>query len=71
MRESKEKAERGLKDSKEEDEEGEKGTGDMYVKSSGMTADGGDFDATRPGAGREANREYHFLFDLSCSFFVR
>ncbi|KAJ2974039.1 hypothetical protein NQ176_g6261 [Zarea fungicola] len=34
----------------------EKGTGEQYVKSSGLHADGGDFDATKPGAGREADR---------------
>jgi len=33
-----------------------KGTGTEYVKSSGVAADGGDFDATKPGAGAEANR---------------
>ncbi|KAI9846966.1 MAG: hypothetical protein M1837_003322 [Sclerophora amabilis] len=40
------------------DEEKKKnlGTGEKYVKSSGMAADGGDFDATNPGAGREADR---------------
>jgi hypothetical protein len=32
------------------------GTGTEYVKSSGLQADGGDFDATNPGAGAEANR---------------
>ncbi|KAI7780172.1 hypothetical protein LA080_016361 [Diaporthe eres] len=32
------------------------GTGEQYVKSSGLAADGGDFDATKPGAGREADR---------------
>jgi hypothetical protein len=32
------------------------GTGEQYVKSSGMVADGGDFDASNPGAGREADR---------------
>ncbi|KAK5629753.1 hypothetical protein RRF57_005468 [Xylaria bambusicola] len=32
------------------------GTGEQYVKSSGLQADGGDFDATNPGAGREADR---------------
>ncbi|ORY69687.1 uncharacterized protein BCR38DRAFT_90380 [Pseudomassariella vexata] len=32
------------------------GTGEEYVKSSGLKADGGDFDATKPGAGREADR---------------
>jgi hypothetical protein len=32
------------------------GTGEKYIKSTGFAADGGDFDATRPGAGREADR---------------
>jgi hypothetical protein len=32
------------------------GSGEQYVKSSGLKADGGDFDATKPGAGREADR---------------
>ncbi|KAE9373580.1 hypothetical protein N431DRAFT_544550 [Stipitochalara longipes BDJ] len=32
------------------------GTGEKYVKSSGVKADGGDFDAANPGAGREADR---------------
>lgn len=32
------------------------GTGTQYVKSSGVVADGGDFDAAAPGAGREADR---------------
>jgi hypothetical protein len=32
------------------------GTGEQYVKSSGMKADGGDFDAANPGAGKEADR---------------
>ena len=34
----------------------EPGTGTKYEKSTGMAAEGGDFDATRPGAGREADR---------------
>lgn len=34
------------------------GTGERWVKSSGMKADGGDFDASAPGAGREADREF-------------
>lgn len=34
-----------------------KGSGEQYVKSSGLQADGGDFDATKPGAGREADRK--------------
>lgn len=33
-----------------------KGTGEEWVKTSGLAAEGGDFDATKPGAGREANR---------------
>ncbi|KAI1412906.1 hypothetical protein F5Y13DRAFT_199418 [Hypoxylon sp. FL1857] len=46
----------------EEDEDGPnakskgEGTGEQYVKSSGLQADGGDFDATKPGAGKEADR---------------
>ncbi|KAI0024880.1 hypothetical protein F4780DRAFT_481265 [Xylariomycetidae sp. FL0641] len=32
------------------------GTGEQWVKTSGLKADGGDFDATKPGAGREADR---------------
>lgn len=32
------------------------GTGELYVKSSGLRAEGGDFDAAAPGAGREADR---------------
>ncbi|KAI1094704.1 hypothetical protein F5B19DRAFT_22054 [Rostrohypoxylon terebratum] len=46
----------------EEDEDGPnakskgEGTGEQYVKSTGLKADGGDFDATKPGAGREADR---------------
>ncbi|KAK4123215.1 hypothetical protein N657DRAFT_690856 [Parathielavia appendiculata] len=32
------------------------GTGEHYVKSSGLAAEGGDFDASKPGAGREADR---------------
>ncbi|KAG6042004.1 hypothetical protein E4U41_007100 [Claviceps citrina] len=33
-----------------------KGTGELYIKTSGLAADGGDFDASKPGAGREADR---------------
>jgi len=32
------------------------GTGQQYIKSSGLQAEGGDFDATNPGAGAEASR---------------
>jgi len=35
----------------------EKCTGERWVKTSGLAADGGDFDATKPGAGREADRK--------------
>lgn len=42
-----------------------KGTGEKYVKSSGLQADGGDFDASNPGAGKEADRTYSFLFRLT------
>lgn len=38
----------------------EPGTGTQYVKTSGMAAEGGDFDATKPGAGREADRKSSF-----------
>ncbi|KAF2122939.1 hypothetical protein BDV96DRAFT_11820 [Lophiotrema nucula] len=34
----------------------EHGTGEEWVKTSGLAADGGDFDATKPGAGKEATR---------------
>ena len=40
----------------------EKGSGTKVVKSSGLAADGGDFDATKPGAGREADRMLYSLF---------
>jgi hypothetical protein len=33
-------------------------SGEAYVKSSGLAAEGGDFDASRPGAAREADREF-------------
>lgn len=32
------------------------GTGEQWVKSTGLAAEGGDFDATKPGAGKEATR---------------
>lgn len=48
-------------DDEDEDGPGAKskgeGTGEKYVKTSGLKADGGDFDATKPGAGREAERK--------------
>jgi hypothetical protein len=33
------------------------GTGEIYIKSTGLKADGGDFDAARAGAGKEADSE--------------
>jgi len=45
----------GEDDGPQKESHGE-GTGEQYVKSSGMNADGGDFDASNPGAGREADR---------------
>lgn len=45
-----------------EDPKGEdKGSGEKYVKTSGLQADGGDFDATKPGAGREADRKLNLF----------
>lgn len=43
---------------------GAEGTGEQWVKSSGMKAYGGDFDASAPGAGREADREFSLFFFL-------
>ncbi|KAI0393974.1 hypothetical protein F5Y17DRAFT_429932 [Xylariaceae sp. FL0594] len=40
----------------DKDDKHDEGTGEKYVKSSGLKADGGDFDATLPGAGKEADR---------------
>lgn len=40
----------------DEEDTKDKGSGEQYIKSSGMKAEGGDFDATKPGAGREADR---------------
>lgn len=34
-----------------------KGTGEKVVHATGLAADGGDFDATKPGAGQEATRK--------------
>ncbi|KAI9801172.1 MAG: hypothetical protein M1825_003446 [Sarcosagium campestre] len=50
----------GKSDNSGESSEGKEskseGTGTKWVKSTGLAADGGDFDATKPGAGREADR---------------
>lgn len=43
-------------DKASEDGHRDSGTGELYVRSSGLVADGGDFDASAPGAGREADR---------------
>jgi hypothetical protein len=42
-----------------------KGTGEKYVKTTGLAADGGDFDATKPGAGREADRKSQLLVNFA------
>lgn len=42
-----------------------KGTGEKVVRQSGFKADGGDFDASLPGAGQEADREFD-PFSLFC-----
>lgn len=48
-------------------DDGKGGRGLKYVKSSGLVADGGDFDAAKPGAGREADREFFsYSFSFSC-----
>lgn len=55
---------KGVSGSAGEDDDGPQkeshgeGTGEKYVKSSGMKADGGDFDASNPGAGKEADRMF-------------
>ncbi|KAI4129356.1 MAG: hypothetical protein LQ347_003814, partial [Umbilicaria vellea] len=49
---------RGEKETAESQQAGAQagqGTGERWVKSTGMAADGGDFDAAKPGAGREAD----------------
>ncbi|GKT43744.1 uncharacterized protein ColSpa_03925 [Colletotrichum spaethianum] len=49
----------GLEDKKKDDPKAASsgdGTGEKYIKTSGLAVDGGDFDATKPGAGREADR---------------
>jgi len=56
-------SEKSAKEEKDDDSDGPQttshgeGTGELYVKSSGLKADGGDFDASNPGAGREADRK--------------
>lgn len=46
-----------LGEGKKEESSESQGSGEQYVKSTGLQADGGDFDATKPGAGREADRK--------------
>ncbi|KAK6503059.1 hypothetical protein TWF481_008094 [Arthrobotrys musiformis] len=46
----------GLKLPDSENQSRGEGTGTKYEKSTGLASDGGDFDATRPGAAREAAR---------------
>ncbi|KAF2470233.1 uncharacterized protein BDR25DRAFT_304166 [Lindgomyces ingoldianus] len=45
----------------------ERGTGEEWVKTSGLAADGGDFDAIKPGAGREADRLMEERFKKTAS----
>lgn len=42
------------------------GGGEKVVKSSGLVADGGDFDAANPGAGREADSKHLLFLCSSC-----
>lgn len=44
-------------DKKDNKEDNISGTGEKYVKSTGLAAQGGNFDAAAPGAGKEADRE--------------
>jgi hypothetical protein len=37
------------------------GTGEKWIKSSGMKSDGGNFDASQAGAGKEADRKLSFI----------
>ncbi|KAF3930684.1 hypothetical protein ABW19_dt0208170 [Dactylella cylindrospora] len=46
----------GMKLPESENKTKGEGTGTLYEKSTGLACDGGDFDATRPGAAREAAR---------------
>lgn len=48
--------EKALHEERHEEEKKEEGTGRVHVKSKGLVAEGGDFDAGRAGAGREADR---------------
>lgn len=48
----------------ENDKNENQGTGEQYVQTTGLQADGGDFDATKPGAGREADRKFLILARL-------
>ena len=44
------------------------GTGEKYIKSSGMNAEGGDFDAANAGAGKEADRKFPTMHSFSYRF---
>jgi len=55
------KADENKKDDQDDEDGPQKtskgeGTGEQWVKSSGLKADGGNFDAANPGAGKEADR---------------
>lgn len=56
----------------ETEEDGKnKGTGEQVVHASGLAADGGDFDASKPGAGREADREFSSLQQIGCLIIIQ
>ena len=59
------------KDKKDNKESNSEGTGEQWVKTTGFQADGGDFDASKPGAGREADREFSCFHLVSSSLFER
>lgn len=44
-------------------------TGKLHVRASGFSADGGDFDASKPGAAAEADRECCFSYVEPCHTF--
>lgn len=57
------------KEEESETTKGELGSGEKLVHASGLAADGGDFDASKPGAGREADRKFFpvpFEQEFSC-----
>ncbi|PHH74502.1 hypothetical protein CDD80_3053 [Ophiocordyceps camponoti-rufipedis] len=53
---AKEQRDGSTADDAEASQQENKGTGEMHVMTTGFAADGGDFDAAKPGAAREADR---------------